>query len=164
MYEKKQEQTSRKTRLQSTDPPAHIVATYEMDTKGFVKHMNARHKEGIRPSTALPFDMDYRTEQAYRAYHRRLHLEHLPHYHDQDPPEAGIDRAIELIMENRDWGWKEIADIVGHVAAFPTGQLATRVDGVIIYHQDISEATDRLMEASRLARENIKTSAKAGRR
>jgi hypothetical protein len=151
MYEEKKTQVQRKSKATAL----RVVATFEMDTATFVRHFNGRHHEELSGMQGLPENMDYRTEQAYRAYHRRLHLQRLPHFHDVDPPEAGIDRAIELIIENRDWGWKEIADVYGFVAAFPNGQLATRVDGTIIYHGDISEATDRLVAAGKLAKKNI---------
>jgi hypothetical protein len=149
-------------------PPARVVATYEMDVVAFAKHFTHRHPEGLGGAKELPPNLDYQTEQAYRAYHFRLHYAEdpqgravvenmqVPHYHDPDPPEAGIDRAIEHLMENRDWGWKEIAGIVGYVAAFPDGQLATRVAGVVEHHESIESATDRLIDATKTARDNIK--------
>jgi hypothetical protein len=63
-------------------------------------------------------------------------------------------------MENRDWGWKEIAGIVGHVAAFPDGQLATRINGEVEHHESIESATDRLVDATKTARANIKKKAR----
>jgi hypothetical protein len=156
MYEAKESQGQRRTtRTRQQEPPQRIVATFEMDTETFVRHFNARHHESLSGQQGLPANIDYNVEQAYRAFHRRLHLERMPHYHDADPPEAAIDRCIELIIQNRDWGWKEIADVHGHFAAFPDGKIATRVEGHIIYHGDISEATDRLIVASKLARGNI---------
>jgi hypothetical protein len=157
MYEAKETQGQRRTaRNRRQEPPQRIVATFEMDTPTFVRHFSMRHKAALVGMDALPDNIDYNVEQAYRAFHRRLHLEELPHYHDADPPEAAIDRAIELIIQNRDWGWKEIADVHGHFAAFPDGKIATRVDTIIEYHGDISEATDRLVAASKAARDNIK--------
>jgi hypothetical protein len=162
MYQAKGTQVQRRnSRSRQQEPPQRIVATYEMDTKTFVRHFSMRHKVSLSGMDALPDNIDYNVEQAYRAFHRRLHTtEQLAHYHDPDPPEAAIDRCIELIIQNRDWGWKEIADIHGHFAAFPDGKIATRVDGSIVYHGDISEATDRLIAASNAARDKIKKAAR----
>jgi hypothetical protein len=158
MYQAKGTQGQRRnTDKRTQEPPTRIVATYDMDVATFARHFSMRHREALTTDQRqLPYDLDYNTWQLYVAYHRRLHLKSLTHYHDPDPPEAAIDRCIELIIQNRDWGWKEIADIYGHFAAFPDGKIATRVDGAIIYHGDISEATDRLIAASNAARDNIK--------
>jgi hypothetical protein len=129
-----------------------------MDGPTFIKHFNNRHQNGLANMGPLPEDMAYQDEQRYRAFHRRLHQSRLPHFHDPDPPEAGIDRAIECLIENRDWGWKEIADVYGYVAAFPDGQLATRVDGIIFHHKKIEDATDRLMTATKRAAKIARTS------
>jgi hypothetical protein len=132
-----------------------------MDPQTFVRHFNARHGKALAPNqAALPEDIDYNIWQLYIAYHRRLHAEPQSHYHDPDPPEAAIDRCIELIVGNRDWGWKEIAGISGFFAAFPDGSIATKVDGKIVYHEDISDATDRLIAATENALNKIKKAAR----
>jgi hypothetical protein len=157
MYEARETQGKRRTtRTRQQEPPQRIVATFEMDTTTFVRHFSMRHKESLSDMKGLPDNIDYNVEQAYRAFHRRLHTtEQLAHYHDPDPPEAAIDRAMELIIQNRDWGWKEIADVHGFFAAFPDGKIATRVGADIEYHDDIADATDRLVEASKTARAKI---------
>jgi hypothetical protein len=149
-------------------PPARVAATYLMDTKTFALHFTHRHPESLGGAKELPQNLEYSVEQTYRAYHWRLHNAtdpqgaeavrnmQVPHYHDPDPPEAGIDRAIECLMEDRNWGWHEIAGIVGVVAAFPDGKLATRINGEVQHHQSIESATDRLVEATKVARDNIK--------
>jgi hypothetical protein len=124
-----------------------------------------------------PERLDFSAEQSYRAFHWRLHNAadpvgraairdmREPHFHDPDPPEDSIDRAIECLMENRDWGWKEIAAITGLVAAFPDGKLATRVDGEIQHHESIEDATDRLVKATKEAARVAKARRpRAGRR
>jgi hypothetical protein len=123
-----------------------------MDIATFIRHFNGRHKDGLGNMGPLPENMAYQDWQRYLAYHRHLHQSRRRHYHDPDPPEAGIDRAIECLSENRDWGWKEIAGVYGYVAAFPDGQLATRVDGVVFHHKTIEDATDRLVTATKRAK------------
>jgi hypothetical protein len=144
MYREKQQPKP----MQAKPAKQRVVATYEMDTATFARHFTHRHPQSLGGMKQLPENLDYNVEQTYRAYHWRLHgtSARLSHYHDPDPPEAGIDRAIECLIENRDWGWHEIAGIKGHIAAFPNGQLATRINGVIKHHQTIEDATDRLVK------------------
>lgn len=127
-----------------------VVATYEMDTDIFAKHFNGRHQASLAGLDRLPANIEFSIEQLYRAFHWRLHktLVGLDHYHEPDPPEASVDRAIECLIDNRTWGWFELAGIEGHVAIFPDGQIATRIKGAVRHHRTIEEATDRLVGPS----------------
>ena len=61
-------------------------------------------------------------------------------------PEIAVDRALECLFENRNWGWKQLAGIEGLVAVFPTGQIAVRPGGrKAKYFNEIDEATDYLL-------------------
>ena len=141
-----------------------VVATYEMDTATFAKHFTYRHRDSLGDMHELPARIDFGVEQAYRAFHWRIHgsmpvinrtepapRDGLDHYHEPDPPESGIDRAIECLIENHTYGWQSIAGVEGVIAVFPSGQIATRVQGAMKHHRTIEEASDRLMEATRKA-------------
>jgi hypothetical protein len=83
----------------------------------------------------------------YRAFHKNLHKARADYDHEhgmEDEIEA-VDFAIECLIDNRNWGWKELAGIQGHVAVFPDGQIATRIKGIVVHHKTIEEATDRLL-------------------
>jgi hypothetical protein len=132
--------------------PVLVVATFEMSGDIFVKHFNNRHQDGLAGMTSLIEPVEFATEQLYRAFHWRIHnTEQVEHYHAPDPPEASVDRAIECLIENHNWGWKELAGMTGFVAVFPDGKIATRVDNVIEYHETIEATTDRLTIATEVA-------------
>ena len=126
-----------------------VVAVSEMTLETFVKHFNNRHKDSLSGMTALPEDIDFNIWQLYIGFHYRLHntktRKQLGHDHEADDPSFSIDRAIECLEENRNFGWKELAGIEGLVAVFPDGDIATRIKGVVKHHKNIENATDRLL-------------------
>ena len=176
MYESRAGTKTRPTRTSRTVAQRtmqRVTAASSMDAITFAMHMTRRHPEHLGGARQLdPERMDYSTEQSYRAFHFRLHhaddpqgraaIEnmHEPHFHDPDSLQDSIDRAIECLMQNRDWGWHEISRITGLVATFPDGQLATRVKGIVKHHGTIEDATDRLIDAT----EEAERVAKARRR
>jgi hypothetical protein len=129
-------------------PPTIIIAESEMDTAAFTTHFTKRHKGSLAGMPELPANIDFDVEQSYRAFHRRLHgLRRYKHEHEQDAPEVGIDRALECLFENHNWGWKQLAGINGLVAVFPTGDIAVKAKGFKVMHfNEIDEATDYLLK------------------
>ncbi len=126
-----------------------VRATYKMDTETFVKHFNNRHDDSLAGLTALPASISYEVEMAYRAFHKRLH-ETRPkgdyeHEHLPDPPEAGIEWALHCLLSNNFRGWYEIAGANGVASCFPDGSIATRIRGIIQYHDNLDDAVVRLM-------------------
>jgi plasmid stabilization system protein ParE len=118
-----------------------------MDTAAFAAHFTRRHKGSLADLAELPANMTHDIEQMYRSFHRRLHeINRYRHEHEEDDVEVSVDRAIEALFENHNWGWKELAGLNGClVAVFPDGQIATKVNGKVKYHNEIDEATDRLV-------------------
>ena len=129
--------------------PTLIIAASEMDTAAFAVHFTRRHKGSLGDLSELPTNMDFDIEQMYRAFHNRLHgLNKYKHEHEPDKPEVGIDRAIECLFENNNWGWKQLAGINALVAVFPDGQISVKPGkGRAIFHfNEIDEATDCLLD------------------
>jgi hypothetical protein len=129
--------------------PTIIVAASDMDTAAFAAHFTRRHKGSLGDLPELPADMEFNIEQMYRAFHTRLHgLRKYKHEHEPDAPEVGIDRAIECLFENNNWGWKQLAGVNALVAVFPDGQISVRPGrGRAIFHfTEIDEATDCLLD------------------
>ena len=125
-----------------------VPSILEMPTATFVKHFNARHSDSLAGMDRLPEDISFEVEQAYRAFHANLTSSRADYTHEHAPgdEEDSIDRAIECLAENRNWGWKELAGHPNrHVAVFPDGKIATRVDGRVTHHDTIEDATDRIM-------------------
>lgn len=125
-----------------------VASMSDMDTPTFAKHFSKRHKGSLANQTELPASISFEVEQMYRAFHRRLHADESDRYRHEHEPEDiadSVDYAIECLIENRNFGWKEIAGIEGHVAVFPDGDIATRVDNKVKYHKSIEDATDRLV-------------------
>jgi hypothetical protein len=119
-----------------------------MDTAAFAAHFTRRHKGSLAGQPELPAKLDFDVEQSYRAFHTRLHgLRRYRHEHEPDAPEVGIDRAIECLFENHNWGWKQLAGIDALVAVFPTDDIAVKAKGYKIQHFDeVDEATDYLLK------------------
>lgn len=132
---------------QEVKPPVMIVAASSMDTAAFAAHFTRRHKGSLANLDELPPNMPHEIEQMYRSFHRRLHdLRRYKHEHEEEEVEVSVDRAIEALIENHNWGWKELAGLNGAmVAVFPDGQIATKVYGKVKHHDEIDEATDRLV-------------------
>jgi hypothetical protein len=129
--------------------PIIIVAASDMDTATFAAHFSKRHKRSLADLSELPATMDFNVEQGYRAFHRRLHgLRTYRHEHEEDAPEVAIDRALECLFENNNWGWKQLAGIDALVAVFPDGQIAVKGGrGRVVWHfKEIDEATDCLLD------------------
>jgi len=138
-------------------PKTLVMAETSMDVIAFTTHFSKRHRGSLAGAKELPKDIDFNIEQMYRSLHRRLHeLEPYRYKHEHEPPdlEDSVDWAIECLLENHNWGWKELAGIDGMVAVFPpsddypSGDIATRIDGKIRHHKKIEDATDRLLSAS----------------
>jgi hypothetical protein len=131
-------------------PRTVIVSITSMDTEAFAMHFSRRHRGSLAGMDELPANMTFEVEQMYRAFHQRLHETRIGYKHEHKPPdmEDSVDRAIECLIENHNWGWKELAGINGLVAVFPDGQIATRIEGRIRHHKTIEDATDRLVQAS----------------
>lgn len=128
--------------------PVVVIAASEMDSTTFARHFTHRHRDSLAGQETLPDDVTFEVEQMYRSFHTRLHgLRRYKHEHEPDRPEVAADFAIGCLLENRNWGWHELAGIHGHVAVFPDGKkkIATRIDGVVIHHDKIEEATNRLL-------------------
>lgn len=130
-------------------PPTIVKSISEMDKVAFAMHFSKRHKGSLADLNELPPNMPFEVEQMYRSFHLRLHETGvgLRHEHEPEAIEDSVDRAIECLIENRNFGWKELAGIEGLVAVFPDGQIATRVGGRTIHHDTIESATDRLVGA-----------------
>jgi len=129
--------------------PIIIVAASDMDTAAFAAHFSKRHRGSLADLSGLSPDISFDVEQGYRAFHRRLHgLRQYKHEHEEDAPEVGIDRAIECLFENRNWGWKHLAGVNALVAVFPDGQIAVKPGkGRATWHfKEIDEATDCLLD------------------
>ena len=131
---------------QEVKPPVIVIAASSMDTPTFAAHFTNRHKGSLADLAELPADMPHEIEQMYRSFHWRLHqIRRYRHEHEEEEVEVSVDRAIEALFENHNWGWKELAGLDGClVAVFPDGQIATSVHGKIEHHNEIDEATDRL--------------------
>ncbi len=130
--------------------PRLIVAVSEMDQATFVKHFNHRHGDSLQMEY-LAEDIDFNIWQLYIAFHFRLHnTQEYKHNHEPDAPEVAVDKAINCLIDNRNWGWKELAGITGHVAVFPDGQIATRINSAVRHHEDVESATDRLLRTNQL--------------
>jgi hypothetical protein len=127
-------------------PPVMVIAASSMDTPTFARHFSKRHKGSLADLAELPADMNHEIEQMYRSFHHRLHeIRRYKHAHEEEEIEVGVDRAIEALFENHNWGWKELAGLQGClVAVFPNGEIATSINGKIKHHEEIDEATDRL--------------------
>jgi hypothetical protein len=133
-------------RPSTVKPPTIIIAASEMDTAAFATHFSKRHKGSLADMPELPAAIDFNVEQSYRAFHSRLHgLRRYKHEHEPDAPEFGIDRAIESLFENNNWGWKQLAGIDGLVAVFPDGQIAVKYNNRTRHFDEIDEATDCLL-------------------
>jgi hypothetical protein len=132
---------------ETVDPPTMVIAASSMNTEQFAAHFTKRHKGSLADLSELPANMPHEIEQMYRAFHRRLHeIRRYRHEHEEEDIEIGVDRAIEALFENHNWGWKQLAGLDGClVAVFPDGQIATSVNGKIKHHNEIDEATDRLV-------------------
>lgn len=127
-------------------PPIIVVSASAMDTMTFARHFTARHKGSLAGQETLPDDVTFEVEQMYRAFHFRLHTLHkYKHEHEPEDEADAVDHAIECLIENGNWGWKELAGIDGHVAVFPDGKIATRINGAVKHHDTIENATDRLI-------------------
>ena len=128
-------------------PPIMIIAASDMDTAAFAAHFTRRHKGSLADLTELPANITFDVEQQYRAFHNRLHgLRRYKHEHEPDAPEVGIDRAIECLFENHNYGWKQLAGVDGLIAVFPNGQVAVKFKGSKAkYFSEIDEATDCLL-------------------
>lgn len=127
-------------------PPIMIIAASDMDTAAFAAHFTRRHKGSLADLTELPANITFDVEQQYRAFHNRLHgLRRYKHEHEPDAPEVGIDRAIECLFENHNYGWKQLAGIDGLVAVFPNGQIAVKYGKSVMHFDEIDEATDCLL-------------------
>ena len=126
--------------------PVMVIAASSMDTATFAGHFTKRHKGSLADLAELPANMTHEIEQMYRSFHHRLHqIRRYKHEHEEEEIEVSVDRAIEALFENHNWGWKELAGLQGClVAVFPDGQIATSVNGEIKHHNEIDEATDRL--------------------
>lgn len=135
------------TRQAPTAKPLVVIPASEMDTVTFARHFTKRHKSSLAGQETLPDDVSFEVEQMYRAFHLRLHGlgVGLRHEHEPDKIEDSVDRAIECLIENQNFGWKELAGIEGCVAVFPGGQIATRIQGKVKHHDTIESATDRLI-------------------
>lgn len=129
-----------------------VRATYAMDTATFTKHFTMRHADSLAGQTSLPDNMAYDVEMAYRAFHKRLHetrpASGYEHVHSDDPPEAAIEWCLFCLRDNRKGGWHEIAGVQGGVVGyFPDADnWATKVNGVIAYHEDITDVVTRLLQ------------------
>jgi len=120
-----------------------------MDTATFAIHFSKRHKNSLADLSELSPDISFDVEQGYRAFHARLHgLHKYKHEHKDDKPEVAIDRAIECLFENHNWGWKQLAGVNALVAVFPDGQIAvkTKANRVVWHFNEIDEATDCLLD------------------
>ena len=134
-------------RPSTAKPPTIIIAASDMDTAAFAAHFTRRHKGSLADQIELPANMSFDVEQGYRAFHRRLHgLRRYKHEHEQDKPEVGIDRAIECLFENNNWGWKQLAGVNGLVAVFPDGQISVKYGRTTWHFREIDEATDCLLD------------------
>ena len=131
-------------------PPTVVIAASEMDTAAFAAHFSRRHKGSLADLSELPSNISFGVEQQYRAFHNRLHgLRRYKHEHEPDTPEVGIDRAIECLFSNHNYGWKQLAGVEALVAVFPNGQIAVKYIGrKARYFSEIDEATDCLMESA----------------
>lgn len=124
-----------------------IVAASAMDTATFAAHFTRRHKGSLADLSELSANISFEVEQMYRAFHLRLHgLHRYKHEHEQDAPEIAIDRAIECLFENNNWGWKQLAGIKGLVAVFPDGQISVKYGRTTWHFKEIDEATDCLLD------------------
>jgi hypothetical protein len=128
--------------------PTIVIAVSAMDTATFAAHFSKRHKGSLADLSELPADMAFEVEQSYRAFHFRLHgLHKFRHEHQPDAPEIAVDRALECLFENHNWGWKQLAGIDALVAVFPTGDIAVKAKGSKVMHfNEIDEATDCLLD------------------
>jgi hypothetical protein len=131
--------------------PILVIAASAMDTATFAAHFSKRHKGSLADLSELPANMTFDVEQGYRAFHARLHgLHKYKHEHEQDAPETAIDRALECLFENNNWGWKQLAGVNALVAVFPDGQIAVKSGsgrGRVVWHfEHIDEATDCLLD------------------
>lgn len=142
------EMASAKTAARPTRKVTVVIAASDMDATTFARHFTHRHRDSLAGQETLPDDITFEVEQMYRAFHMRLHgLRRYKHEHEPDAPEVATDRAIFCLIENHYWGWHELAGIQGHVAVFPEGKkrIATRIDGVVVHHKEVEEATNRLL-------------------
>lgn len=125
-----------------------VPSILDMDTATFIKHFNMRHNDSLAGMDRLPENITFEVEQTYRAFHNNLTKSRADYDHEHEPgdEEDSIDRAIECLAENHNWGWKELAGHPNrHVAVFPDGKIATRVEGRVVHHDTIEDATDRIM-------------------
>lgn len=139
---------SAKTATRPVTKKVQVVAASDMDSVTFARHFTHRHRGSLAGQESLPDNITFEVEQAYRAFHMRLHGRHnYKHEHEPDAPEVAADFAINCLLDNRNWGWHELAGIRGHVAVFPDGskKVATRIDGVVVHHRTVEEATNRLL-------------------
>lgn len=127
-------------------PPRIVIAASAMDTAAFAAHFTRRHKGSLAGQPELPANLDFNVEQSYRAFHMRLHgLRRYKHEHEPDAPDIAIDRVIECLFENRNWGWKQLAGVDGLIAVFPDGQIAVKYNNRTRHFDEIDEATDYLL-------------------
>lgn len=123
-----------------------VIAASAMDSAAFAAHFTRRHKGSLAKQSELPANMDFNTEQAYRAFHTRLHgLRRYKHEHEPDELDIAIDRVIECLFENHNWGWKQLAGVDGLIAVFPDGQIAVKYNNRTRHFDEIDEATDYLL-------------------
>jgi hypothetical protein len=133
-------------RPSTTQPLKVVIAASNMDTAAFAAHFTRRHKGSLADQIELPANMNFDVEQGYRAFHNRLHgLRRYKHEHEPDNPEIAIDRVIECLFENRNWGWKQLAGVDGLIAVFPDGQIAVKFNNRTRHFDEIDEATDYLL-------------------
>ena len=134
--------------MAETRPQKVVVSITSMSTEQFAMHFTKRHRGSLAGLSELPADMTFEVEQMYRAFHERLHETRVGYKHCHEPPdiEYSVDRAIECLFENNNWGWKKLAGINALVAVFPDGQIAVKTGKVTWHFKEIDEATDCLID------------------
>jgi hypothetical protein len=138
-----------KTVVKNGGKAQRVRATYDMDTETFAKHFSIRHSDSLAGMTHLPAKISYEVELSYRKFHERLHATRprtdYDHEHTPDPPEAAIEWSLLCLQRNKARGWYEIAGCDAVVSYWDGDHFATRIDGVIVHHDDIPDAVDRLL-------------------
>jgi hypothetical protein len=106
-----------------------VAAPSRMTTENFRLHMNHRHLDSLTDGRISQIGFTWDVEQPYRAFHRNLHLRtDLDHEHSPEPPEAAIEFALQCLLQNRLFGWRQVAGTKGVVSAFPDGSFGIRLD------------------------------------
>jgi hypothetical protein len=89
----------------------------------------------------------YDVAQSYRAMHRRMHRTgDWEHEHSPEPPSAAVECALRCLMDNRMWGWREIAGTKGEVAAHPDGSYAVRLGTTVRHFNQVDRIAQMLMK------------------